>query len=263
MFQELSKSVKANLYERVSSPLIGSVAISWVAFNWKAIFYMLLSDAKIEDKIEYFSANYSDIDANIIYPVVVGGTISIVYPLAAFVPFWIWERVQHIQKQLKQTLSMNQLLSVEQSMQLRNELVQKDKKIREIIAENQESQTELNKTIGELTQENRNLYYKLSELSPLDPKADPSKISLPDVQYRILNEHTGLKDGHVQIASDIGKALMLPDAEIERALQELESQGFLKNEGYVNDDSGNNVLGYSLNELGRKYLGYKKSQLAA
>ncbi|EML0316021.1 hypothetical protein V9658_003364 [Vibrio parahaemolyticus] len=263
MFQELSKSVKANLYERVSSPLIGSIAISWIAFNWKGVLYMLLSDAKIEEKIEYFSSNYSNVDTNFIYPLVAGGLISVIYPITAFIPFWIWEKIQHAQKQLKQTLSMNQLLSVEQSMQLRNELVRKDIKIREIIAENQDTQTELNKTISELTKENRDLYFKLSELTPLDPKADPSKINLSDIQYRILNEHTGLKEGHVQIAPDIGKALMLPDAEVEKALQELELQGFIKNEGYVSDDDGNNVLGYSLNELGRKYLGYKKSQLAA
>ncbi|HHQ4736357.1 hypothetical protein [Aeromonas veronii] len=263
MFKELSKSLKASLYERASSPLIGAIAISWVGFNWKAILYMLLSESKIEDKLSYFGEHYSDLNTNLIHPVLIGSAASILYPFFAFVPFYVWEKVQHAQINIKQRLSMSQLLTVEQSLQLREEISEKDKQLRVIIDENQKSKLELNKTIKQLSDENKDLYFKLSELTPPDPKADPSKINLPPVQYDILNKHTGLADGHVQIASDIAESLNLSLSEVEKALEELERAGFIQQEADVTDDNGNDVPGYTLDELGRKYLGYKKSQLAA
>ncbi|MFQ1815761.1 winged helix-turn-helix transcriptional regulator [Aeromonas veronii] len=78
-----------------------------------------------------------------------------------------------------------------------------------------------------------------------------------------MNKHTGLADGHVQIASDIAESLNLSLSEVEKALEELERAGFIQQEADVTDDNGNDVPGYTLDELGRKYLGYKKSQLAA
>jgi hypothetical protein len=261
MFQELSTSLKASLYERVSSPLVGSIVFSWVAFNWKGLAYLLLSDARIEDKIDFFSANYSNVDTNILYPFLSGTTIAVFYPIIAYIPFWIWEQIRSAQRNLKKRLSLSELLSVEQSLQLRNELAQKDTRIREIIAENQVNLTELKGRVEELTKENSSLYFKLSELSPLDPKADPTKVDLADVEYKILNEHTGLEKGYSQYVGGIAHSLMLPDAEVQRAMERLVNIGFIKENGTVEDENGLEATGYILDELGRKYLGYRKADM--
>ncbi|MBA4501107.1 hypothetical protein [Marinobacterium marinum] len=262
MFKELSTSIKANLYERISSPLIGSIAISWFYFNWQSILYMVLSDGKIETKLQVFTEQYSNLNTNIIYPVIAGSLIALLYPLVAYIPFWVWEKVQHAQRALKQSLSMKQQLSVEQSLLLRQEILDKDKQIRKIVSENQDATNQLKDIITTLTEENAELYHKLSELTPPDPKADPSKIQLTDTEYQILNAHTGLKDGHVQIAADIASTLNLDLDKVSIALKQLESQNFIKYNAMVEDDDGKDVPGYILDELGRKYLGYKKGQLA-
>ncbi|MGI9920240.1 hypothetical protein [Vibrio owensii] len=263
MFQELSTSLKASLYERVSSPLVGSIVFSWVAFNWKGLAYLLLSDSKIEEKIKFFSDNYSNVDTNIWFPLLSGTAIAVFYPLIAYIPFWIWEQIQSAQRNLKKRLSLNELLSVEQSLQLRNELAQKDSRIREVIAENQASAKELKGRIEELTKENSSLYFKLSEISPPDPKADPTKVDLAEVEYKILNEHTGLEKGYSQYIGGIAHSLMLPDAEVERAMERLVHIGFIKANGTVEDENGLETTGYVLDELGRKYLGYLKADMVA
>lgn len=44
---------------RISNPVFGAFALSWCAFNWKSILYLLLSDYGVFDKINYISENSS------------------------------------------------------------------------------------------------------------------------------------------------------------------------------------------------------------
>ncbi len=43
--------------QRVTNPVFGAFSLSWCAFNWKSIFYLILSDSGIIDKITYISDN--------------------------------------------------------------------------------------------------------------------------------------------------------------------------------------------------------------
>lgn len=45
--------------QRVSNPVFGAFSLSCIAFNWKSILYLLLSDSGIIDKITYISDNSS------------------------------------------------------------------------------------------------------------------------------------------------------------------------------------------------------------
>ncbi len=44
---------------RISNPVFGAFALSWCAFNWKSILYLLLSDYGVFDKINYISETSS------------------------------------------------------------------------------------------------------------------------------------------------------------------------------------------------------------
>lgn len=56
-FKELFSSTVSTAAQRVRNPAIGAFALSWCAFNWKSILYLLLSDTKVIDKIAYISDN--------------------------------------------------------------------------------------------------------------------------------------------------------------------------------------------------------------
>ena len=260
MFQELTTSLKASLYERTASPLLGAIVLAWFGFNWKPLLYMLFSESSIEVKLQFITENYLNLWNNLYWPVLVGAGLSLVYPLVSFVPFLISEKIQHAQRNLKQRLSMSQLLSVEQSLALREELVEKDKKIRSILSDNQKQTKDLEATIKQLTDENKDLYFRLSELDVPDPEADPKEVNLSHLEYQILNHHTGLRQGHVQIAKDIASNLGLDEKEVQKALEDLEQRGFIKHVSAAEDDEGNDYPGYNLDILGRKYLAYRKAE---
>jgi hypothetical protein len=56
--------------ERLKNPLIFSFLLSWIAFNWRPVFTLLLSDKKIEDRISYISENFNEIQYNLFYPLI-------------------------------------------------------------------------------------------------------------------------------------------------------------------------------------------------
>lgn len=58
-FKDLLSSTAGTAAMRVRNPALGAFALSWCAFNWKAILYLLFSDAGIEGKIDYISAHSS------------------------------------------------------------------------------------------------------------------------------------------------------------------------------------------------------------
>ena len=70
--------------ERLKNPLIFSFLLSWLAFNWRPIFTLLLSEKKIEDRISYISENFNEIHLNLFYPLI----FSIGYVL--LLPYFTW-----------------------------------------------------------------------------------------------------------------------------------------------------------------------------
>lgn len=52
--EDIIKSIKANLYDRAISPLSGTFAVSWTAWNYKFV-VTLLSSMEAHDKFEYIS----------------------------------------------------------------------------------------------------------------------------------------------------------------------------------------------------------------
>lgn len=257
MFDELSKSLKSVLYERVSSPLLGSIAFFWISFNWKPVLYFLLSEDSVENRILHISKNYASFDVNVLFPVVLGGVLSVIYPIISFVPFWISEKIKHAQRNIKQKFSLSQLLTLEQSISLRKELVTKEKRIKSIISDGQTLRSELERQIKDLTDENTDLYHRLSELDIIDPDADPREVVLSAIEKKVLSSHTGMKEGYVQVAPDLSGYLEETIENVELALHSLHRRGFLYEDHEMEDGPG-----YSLTKLGRKYLGYQKSQIA-
>lgn len=50
MIDELSRSIRANLYERITNPLLGAASVAWVFWNYKLVL-VLLSSLQLDEKI--------------------------------------------------------------------------------------------------------------------------------------------------------------------------------------------------------------------
>ncbi|MGY3806683.1 hypothetical protein ACWNG8_06085 [Aeromonas veronii] len=152
---------------------------------------------------------------------------------------------------------MKELLSVEQSLQLRQELMNKETRIREILAENQKEKETFNYEMAKLKQENIQLIFKLSELDVDVKDIEPKYIKLSAIEDEILRLHTGLDD-NIQIISDVAEELSIPEVDVKATFEKLKEKGFIEEGGVTENDSGENVNGYILTDYGRKYLAYKK-----
>ena len=127
IFKELSTSLKATLYERAMSPLSGSFVGAWIIFNWKAIAVFVWGQGDMSSKILFIENHYVDIWANLYYPAIWAAIFVFVYPIAALVPYALWEKVSGWKLQIKQRFENTVALPVPQSIALRKELRDKER----------------------------------------------------------------------------------------------------------------------------------------
>ncbi|MDO7138894.1 hypothetical protein [Algibacter lectus] len=132
--------------ERLKNPLIFSFLLSWLAFNWRPIFTLLLSDKKIEDRITYISENFNEIQFNLFYPLI----FSIGYVLLLPYVTWLIEvLVQYAKIGRKRNLISEQLSDLRDKQKIARE----EYKYEQEKAGNAEI-SQLNSNIQELTKVN-------------------------------------------------------------------------------------------------------------
>jgi hypothetical protein len=78
--KEIINSILDSTKERLKNPLLGSFVISWVIFNWKPIFYMILSNESIENKIDFISECYSSMYFNFWFPLFFSIFYIVIFP---------------------------------------------------------------------------------------------------------------------------------------------------------------------------------------
>lgn len=78
--KELIHSIFSTSKERIANPIIGTFLLSWIAFNWKPIIYILTSGQKIESKINYIDSNFSSITNLLFYPLLTVFVYILVVP---------------------------------------------------------------------------------------------------------------------------------------------------------------------------------------
>lgn len=64
---------------RVKSPVVGSIILSYVIFNWKAFYYLLFAETSAAVRIRFFDLNTRGWDS-FIFPVVIGVVLAVGLP---------------------------------------------------------------------------------------------------------------------------------------------------------------------------------------
>jgi hypothetical protein len=87
MLDDITTTIKAQLYERVTSPLLGSFLISWCLINYKLIL-ILFSSLSAPEKITYIEFNlFSSVQdymlKGVFFPLIATLAIILVYPYPA------------------------------------------------------------------------------------------------------------------------------------------------------------------------------------
>ena len=123
MLDEISKTIKAQLYERASSPLLTSFIFSWLIWNYRFIL-TLISSLPFHDKINYidlaiFPSYFQILTQGIIFPLFTTAFIVFIYPIPAKFVYSYWRKRQRELKEIQQKIDDETPLTKEEARQIR------------------------------------------------------------------------------------------------------------------------------------------------
>ncbi len=273
MIDVVKNSIKSTLYDRITSPLFGSFAISWSVWNYKLI-VVLLSSMKAPEKLTYIEKYIYTDPATIwyqgmSYPLMTSVAFIIFYPFPAKIIYEYWQLQQKSLKTIKQKIEDETPLTQEESRKLRRDIIniviEHDKEISKRNHEIEKLNTELEeikinnaestKTIEMSEKEIEALKVKLSDLG--EPKSLDEFYSEEGVKPVDSDD---LHPIQVQMLRQVGESqkgiskenLLIKYAEMkvkaQYYLDDLVIKGFLKEVGDGADS------GYLIVHGGREYL---------
>jgi hypothetical protein len=126
MIEDIVKSIKVNLYDRATSPLFVTFAISWVLWNYRLI-VTLFTSMPVKEKFTYidavlYASPYATFGVGFCFPLLTAGVFIFVYPYPAKYVFEFWRNRQKELKEVKQKIEDETPLTIEESKQLRRQL---------------------------------------------------------------------------------------------------------------------------------------------
>lgn len=127
MFEDLVKTVKAQLYDRITSPLLGCFALSWAAWNYKLLF-TLFSGMNVKDKFNYidtslYESTYKYLSCGLIFPLATTAFFIFVYPYPAKVAYSFVRNRQAELKEIQQKIDDETPLTREEAKKIRSDAV--------------------------------------------------------------------------------------------------------------------------------------------
>lgn len=232
MFDEISKSIKATLYERVSSPLTGSFIISWIITNWKTVL-AIFSSLPIESKIEFIQNLYSEWwyypVYGLILPLLTAILFILIYPYPTKWLYKYWHKNKIELRNEKIKLDSAQILDEFQSRELHEKINAQQDAFDEVINSKNEKISSLENELNGLKQpEHEELIY-----------IPPSKIDMSDELSNILKI---IFEGHNNndhfMFSDIQERSGLMKTKLDHLINQLLSKELITSyQTYPNNDT--------------------------
>ncbi|MFN5166116.1 MAG: hypothetical protein ACK5JG_12330 [Pseudomonadota bacterium] len=213
MLNEILQTTRSTLAERLASPLIGGFLVSWCLWNWKFL-VILFSDAGVTQTFTLihtfvFPDTASIITKGILYPLLTTLIYVFVYPYPARQVYGFTLRQQRAANRLRQTISEETLLTLEESRALRSEYVEHERKSQESIERLSEEIARLNAALD--ARNTKDATKPLSTAEKLYDKLEPSQLqvlallekaggSVPELELVQMSEQP-----KVQVQFDIGE----------------------------------------------------------
>jgi len=252
------KEIFEAMVTRARSPLFGYFSLSFMATNWKAIFYLLFSDVEVINRIEYFEAN-TGITSLLWIPLGISIVAALLYPWIQYGFIYVTSFPNNRRNEINARSESNLLLVKIDLENKRNELVrQKEKQVIEQakIDESIEgiSSDEARKKAKEKIQSIRNKSEHGNEFY------DKSLLQSP-LNENTLNTYLVARFPHLPINNKINE-LLLKDIDLSkyRSIEDIDfvldkSRGFVDFYKNINPD----VFKYSVDYV-TKSLGFWDSE---
>ena len=190
MLEEFEKSVKATLYDRLASPLIGSYVTAWCVFNYKVIL-IIFSDLQYTQKSEYIDALFVpwwNYPIRYGFPLLWSAFYILFYPWISKKVFRIWQQYIKDKRDIKNKIEGSRLLTLAESEAIRTEYLQSENKLAELMQTNQKELQEWKDRYNLLLEEKQQLQKQLSlhTKSAITDKAETNDTQNADLQNNSL-----------------------------------------------------------------------------
>lgn len=247
--------------ERLKNPLLFSFLISWIVFNWKSIFTLLLSESKIEDRIHYITENFNKIEYTLYYPLIV----SVGYVL--LLPYFTWlieslvqfAKIGRKQNSVKEQLSdlrdkqkiAREEFKYEQERAGNAEISQLNSSIQDLTTSSFEKDKLIERLridLSEVKKEKNKLDQYISLESPEDIEfSEEMKIDLDKEYLEFLN--TEVSTYFEEIGSEVSQFKSIPKGTDKIIIEKLIYSGLLKRI----DDEENQRVYFVLTKKGKYF----------
>ena len=214
MFDEIQKSIKASLYERIGSPFLGSFLFAFVIYNYK-VFVVIFSGLSPTEKFALTDIYLSNQNVGwhkfvphwLLVPIISAITFSLIYPFIKLLFFSVWEFGRFLSIKVRQKFEGNTILDLPKSMALRKQIYELEQSIKRYFADSIEVETRHAKEIDKLSKSKKELYdenaiakEQIKELTSNNEaqsrelKANLNEIErLAKTQSNIISEFLGLQ----------------------------------------------------------------------
>lgn len=169
MLDDITTTIKAQLYERVSSPLLGSFLISWSLINYKLIL-ILFSSLSAPDKITYIEFNlFSSVEdymlKGVFLPLLATLAIILIYPYPAAKIYEISRKNRKNLKEIQQKIDDETPITRDEARKIRKAAVQFQIDFEEQTKRKDSEIEALKSVINQLTEESKAVIPREKDLS--------------------------------------------------------------------------------------------------
>lgn len=107
---------------RIKSPVFGYFVLSWVAFNWRPLFYLMISKVIVDERLIYFD-KHTSIYSLIVFPFLSAITIAIVYPWFNYVFLSLCQKPSDLRNYIQADSEHKLLIRKQKLEEARSELL--------------------------------------------------------------------------------------------------------------------------------------------
>ncbi len=130
MLSEFQKSIRAVLYDRLTSPLAGTFFFSWLVWNWGLLYYVISVDntKNVVERIEYIKNNFLFVEYAFVLPLLSTIFLIFIYPYAAFFVYEVALKFNKQKRNIKNKIENEQCLTIRESLEIREEIEKQEDK---------------------------------------------------------------------------------------------------------------------------------------
>lgn len=199
---ELGKSVREAFYERGTSPLYGSLIISWIMWNWKVLYILLFYEEQMTVAMRFEKVlEVSHWSSLYVWPPLTAAFLVFLMPFASNFVYKFSETYKIKRKEIKFKIQKLTPINFEEQAKLLDDLSSKDTEVAKLKIDVAKMREEHESTSGKFAE-------KEVEVSSLKSQLEEEGLKLSKLENKhkkLESEHSGLKKEF-----SVSKKLTLP-----------------------------------------------------